>query len=140
MSIVIELIVLSLLSISWLAFHGHVASPLSADVYHVAADKRDLNKSRFYFVSVWIGLIAAFLSARSLEALSAASFDSSTQRSWVMGSLRGLEMWGLLIVGAVWLRVGQRVTKPNSDGASLIRATADHSTHETNDRIDRREN
>ncbi len=126
MPLVVEFLVLCLMSICWLVTHAHVTAALSPDVYHVAAEKRDAKKAKFYYISVWIGLIAAFLSARSLEAFSGVTFDSTSQRSWVLGSLRGMEMWGLLIVGAVWLRVGQRVSRPNSDGASLIKATAPH--------------
>jgi hypothetical protein len=120
--ILIELFVLCFLGGCWLAFHGKVTAALTSDVYHVAAEKRDARKAKFYFVSVWVGLIAVFLSARCLEAFSTAALDSTAQRSWVMGSLRGMEMWGLLIVGAVWSRVGQRVTRSNSDGASLLPA------------------
>src|SRR5579862_9486852 len=118
--ILIELVVLCFLGACWLAFHARVTSTLSGDVYHVAVDKRDSLRARFYYISVWVGIIAVFLSARSLEALSSATFDSTTQRSWVLGSLRGMEMWGLLVVGAVWSRVGQRVSRPNSDGTSLL--------------------
>jgi hypothetical protein len=131
MPIIIESIVLCLLSVCWLAFHGHVTRSLSADIYHVAAEKRDAKKGRFYYISVWIGLIAAFLSARSLEALSTAAFDSSAQRSWVLGSLRGMEMWGLLIVGAVWIRVGQRISQPNFDGTSLTPAGERQGKHKS---------
>lgn len=120
MPIVIELLVLGLLSIGWLAFHDQVNRfPLGA-AYHVAAHRRDTRKAKFYFFSVWVGLVVAFLSARSLEALSGQAFDSPTQRAWILGSLRGIEMWGLLMIGAVWARVGKRVALPNSDGQSLI--------------------
>jgi len=138
MPIIIELIVLCLLSVCWLAFHGQVTRALGPDIYHVAAEKRDAKKSRFYYMSVWSGLIAAFLSARSLEALSAATFDTGAQRSWVLGSLRGVEMWGLLIVGAVWLRVGQRVSRPNSDGTSLIPYSSPHTSPHQDRNVDYR--
>ena len=120
MPIIIELCVLSFLCACWLTFHGKVTTALTQDVFHVALDKRDARKAKFYFMSVWVGVISAFLSARSLEAFSTAVFDSPAERMWVLGTFRGTEMWGLLVVAAVWTRVGIRVCRPNSDGQSLL--------------------
>jgi hypothetical protein len=37
----------------------------------------------------------------------------------MLGALRGLGLWGLLIVGMVWVRIGLRASQPNLDGDSL---------------------
>ena len=110
---------LGLLSAGWLALHRHVNVLAQDKAFHVAASQRDQRKARFYFHSVWIGLIAAFLCFGSMEAIASVSFDSPQMRDWALGLVRGLGLWGLLIVGAVWARVGQRVSLPNSDGMAL---------------------
>jgi len=112
--------VLGLLSAGWLALHRHVNVLAQNKAYHLAAHQRDQRKARFYFRSVWIGLIAAFLCFGSLETLTGASFESPQMRDFALGLVRGLGLWGLLIAGAVWARVGQRASLPNSDGMSLI--------------------
>jgi hypothetical protein len=116
----VKFIVLGLLSTGWLALHHQIKRLDANQAYHVAAYRRDRRKARLYFHSVWIGLIAAFLSFGCLEALSGVEFESGITRDWVLGVLRGLGLWGLLIVGAVWSQVGQRASLPNSDGKSLV--------------------
>lgn len=111
--------VLGLLSMGWLVLHRHVNILAQNKAYHLAASQRDQRKARFYFHSVWIGLIAAFLCFGSMEAFAGVSFESPQMRDWTLGLVRGLGLWGLLIVGAVWARVGQRASLPNSDGMSL---------------------
>ena len=111
---------LGLLSVGWLTLHRQVNILAQDKAYHVAAYQRDRRKARFYFRSVWIGLIAAFLCFGSLEALAGVSFDSPQMREFALGVVRGLGLWGLLVAGAVWARVGQRVSLPNSDGMALI--------------------
>ena len=110
---------LGLLSAGWLAMHRQANVLAQNKAYHLAAYQRDQRKARFYFRSVWIGLIAAFLCFGSLEALTGVSFDSPQAREFAFGLVRGLGLWGLLIVGAVWARVGQRASLPNSDGMAL---------------------
>ena len=114
--------VLGLLSAGWLALHRHINVLAQDKAYHLAAYQRDQRKARFYFRSVWIGLIAAFLCFGSLETLTGVSFESPQMRDFALGLVRGLGLWGLLIAGAVWARVGQRASLPNSDGMSLIPA------------------
>jgi hypothetical protein len=88
--------------------------------YHLAAYRRDRRKARFYYVSVWVGLAAAFLSLIAVETLAGVTFDTTNMRNWVLGILRGIGLWGLLIIAMVWSQVGQRVSQPNSDGTSLL--------------------
>ena len=132
--VIIELAVLSLLSVCWLTLHGQLVKNVSHDVFHVAHDRQAIRKAKFYYQSVWLGILSAFLCARLLEALAGASFDSGSQKAWVMGSLRGVEMWGLLITAGVWTLVGRRVSKPNSDGRSLIAVEQAETTRTDRDR------
>ncbi len=111
--------VLGLLSAGWLTLHRHVNILAQDQAYHLAAARRDQRKARFYFHSVWIGLIAAFLCFGCMEALTGVSFESPQMRDGLLGLVRGLGLWGLLITGAVWARVGQRASMPNSDGMAL---------------------
>lgn len=111
--------VLGLLSAGWLALHRYVNVLAHDKAYHLAAYQRDQRKARFYFRSVWVGLIAAFLCFGCLEALGSVVFESPQVREATMATVRGLGLWGLLIAGAVWARVGQRASMPNSDGMSL---------------------
>jgi hypothetical protein len=121
--LVIELAFMTVLTGLWLSFHGRVLRLDNGTFpYHVALERRDSRKAKFYFASVWIGLLAAFLSARTLEAMWSVSFDSATQKSWILGGLRGVEMWGLFVVGAVWSRIGLRASQSNMDGKSLMPA------------------
>ena len=117
----VKFLVLSLLGVVWMAV-GQYATRLeeSLEPYHIRADRRDRRKARFYFVSVWVGLAAIFLSLFAVELLSNVSFETTSTRSWVLGTLRGLGLWGLLIIAMVWSQVGQRVSQPNSDGTSLL--------------------
>ena len=121
---VVELTTFAVLSILWLSLHGRVVRLPNNDVYHVSAAKQAENKARFYYLSVWTALIAAFLTSRTLEALDAVSFSTPAQRIWATGVLRGCELWSLLVMGGVWGLVGKRVSKPNSDGRSLLSVPA----------------
>jgi hypothetical protein len=117
----IELAFMTALAAAWLTLHGRVIKPQTGSLpYHVALEKRDTRKARFYYASVWLGLLAAFLSARTLEAMGSVTFDSTAQKSWVLGGLRGVELWGLLVVAAVWSRIGSRASQINLDGTSLL--------------------
>jgi hypothetical protein len=103
----------------WLALHQRVMQLDPGLTYHLAAYRRDRRKARFYFLSVWVGLGAAFLGLGCQEALSGVAFDSAAARDWTLGTIRGIGIWGLIIVGMVWARVGLRASQPNSDGQSL---------------------
>jgi hypothetical protein len=94
--------------------------------FHVAAYQRDRRKARFYFLSVWVGLAAAFLSFMTLDALAGISSGSMFGRDesvlaphWITNILRGVGLWGLMTIALVWTQVGQRVAQPGSDGKSL---------------------
>jgi len=110
---------LGILCVVWLAMHQRIVQLDARLVYHLAAVHRDRRKAIFYFRSVWVGLIAAFVSLGCQEALTQVSFDSTMTRDWMLGALRGLGLWGLLIVGMVWVRIGQRASQSNLDGDSL---------------------
>lgn len=111
---------LSLLSLGWFLAFWRVQRLDMSQTYHLAAYQRDRRKARFYTLSVWLGLAVAFLSFACQDALGAVSFDSLAQREWVLGIIRMVGMWGLLITAAVWLQVGQRAGQPNADGQSLM--------------------
>ena len=110
---------LGILCVVWLAMHQRVVQLDARLVYHLAAMHRDRRKAIFYFRSVWVGLIAAFISLGCQEALTQVAFDSNLTRDSMLGALRGLGLWGLLIVGMVWVRIGIRASQPNLDGDSL---------------------
>ena len=122
------------LAAAWLSLHGRVLKLQTATLpYHVALEKRDARKARFYYASVWLGLLAAFLSARTLEAMWSVTFDSAAQKSWVLGGLRGVELWGLLVVAAVWSRIGSRASQINLDGSSLLPVSQEKETRNENE-------
>ena len=116
---VVKFTTLGILCEVWLAMHQRVVQLDARMVYHLAAVHRDRRKALFYFRSVWIGLIAAFISLGCQEALTLVAFDSTTTRDLLLGALRGLGLWGLLIVGMVWVRIGLRASQTNLDGDSL---------------------
>ena len=116
---VVKFATLGVLCVVWLAMHQRVVQLDARMVYHLAAVHRDRRKALFYFRSVWIGLIAAFISLGCQEALTLVAFDSTTTRDLLLGALRGLGLWGLLIVGMVWVRIGLRASQTNLDGDSL---------------------
>src|SRR5258707_530954 len=116
---VVKFLVLGMFSAVWLALH-QAGMPLGpGQIYHLAAYQRDRRKARFYFLSVWVGLGAAFIGLGCQEAFAGVAFDSAAARDWTLGTVRGIGLWGLLIVGMVWSRVGLRASQPNSDGQSL---------------------
>src|SRR4051812_6933530 len=96
---------LGILCVVWLAIHQRIMQLDARLVYHLAAVHRDRRKALFYFRSVWIGLVAAFISLGCQEALTLVTFDSTLTRDLMLGALRGLGLWGLLIVGMVWVRI-----------------------------------
>jgi hypothetical protein len=110
---------LGLLSLIWLALHQQVMQLDSRLVYHVAAYNRDKRKAEFYFRSVWVGLVAAFISLGGQEAIGQITFDSTITREIMLSIMRGLGLWGLLVVAMVWVRIGLRASQPNLDGESL---------------------
>ena len=118
---VAKLIVLGTLSVTWLTLHQYALRLETAQVYHLAAHHRDKRKAVFYFRSVWVGLIAALIAFGAIEVASNYSFDSSALREGTFGVLRGLGIWGLLVVGMVWSRIGLRASHINLDGDSLTR-------------------
>lgn len=131
---VIKIAMLSMLSICWLALFQKVKR-LDANLpFHVAAERRDRRKARFYYHSVWIGLAVTFLSLLCSDALANADFSSGALRELVNGLVRTAGVWGLLIVGAVWHQVGQRASQPNLDGQSLIPQTHPMDSKRPNDR------
>ncbi len=117
-----KFLILGLFGLCWVALCRHAMRVESDKPFHLATYQRDRRKARFYYLSTWIGLGAAFVSFTCLEAASGVCFDSSYQRDMIFSLLRGLGLWGLVIVGMVWSQVGQRVTQINSDGKSLLPA------------------
>lgn len=114
-----KLLALSLLSAFWLALFQNAKRLDANQPFHAAAYQRDRRKAQFYGNSVWVGLAAAFLSLLCLDALASVSFDTNALRETVLGILRIVGVWGLLVVGIVWSQVGQRASQPNADGQSL---------------------
>lgn len=125
----VEFIALALLSAGWVILQRHFGRLDPGQVYHLAVQHRDRKRARFYFLSVWIGLIAAFLSYQCLEALANVAFDIASQRDWVLGILRGVGLWGLVIVGSVWAIVGQKISSVNLEGISLANLPKDGTKH-----------
>jgi hypothetical protein len=115
-----KMLLLGTLCAVWLGVYRRVARLDTEQTYHLAAYERDRRKARFYYLSVWIGLAVAFLSFLSLDAMANLTFDSAVLREWTLTLTRTVGVWGLLVIGAVWMLVGQRVSQPNSDGQSLI--------------------
>jgi hypothetical protein len=116
---VVKFATLGMLSMVWLAMHQRIMQLDARLVYHLAAMHRDRRKATFYYRSVWVGLIAAFISLGCQEALAQISFEATATRELILGAVRGLGLWGLLIVGMVWVRIGLRASQPNLDGDSL---------------------
>lgn len=119
LSTLIKFGTLGILAAVWLAMHQRIMQLNARLVYHLAAIDRDRRKATFYFRSVWVGLVAAFISLGCQEALGQISFDSAATRDIMLGIIRGLGLWGILIVGMVWVRIGMRASQPNLDGDSL---------------------
>ncbi len=115
----VKFLVMGLLLMGWLAICRSVMRLDSQQPFHVASFRRDRRKARFYFFSVWSGIVAAFLSFLCLEALASVPFETSLTRNWVLGAVRGIGLFGLVIVAFVWSQIGQRAGQPNSDGMSL---------------------
>lgn len=117
---VVKIATLLILSLIWLTVHKRVLLLESNKLYHVAIYQRSRRQEVFYSRSVWVGLSAAFLSMIFIELLSDVFFDSDMVRDWTFGLLRGLGIWGLTIIGLVWLRVALRNGKTDPDEPSLF--------------------
>lgn len=115
----VTLLVLSSLAFLWLAARERVVRLDGMQPYHVGAYQRDRRKARFYFFSVWMGLLAGFIGMATLQIVANTLLATTALKNWVSGSAYGIGLWGLLIITMVWTQVGQRVSQPNSDGQSL---------------------
>ncbi len=111
--------VMGFLSAVWLMISHAMLRLDPFKSFHLAAFERDQRKAKFYFFSMWTGLVVAALSFLGQEALYGTEFDSALTRDWVFHVLRGVGLWGLMIIGLVWSQVGQRVSQVNSDGKAL---------------------
>src|SRR5579862_5480728 len=118
----ITFMVLSLLAMGWLAMRERVVRLDESLAFHVGTYQRDQRKARFYFRSVWTGLIAAFVSLACLDLIASAAPESTSFFKTVVGVAYGVGLWGVLIVGLVWTQVGKRAGEHNSDGKSLTPA------------------
>ena len=114
-----KLITLGMLSTLWLGMLQSAKRLDGNQPFHVASDQRDRRKARFYYLSVWAGLAAAFLSFLCLDALASAEFDNAMQRNLILGILRSVGVFGLLVIGVVWTQIGQRASQPILDGQAL---------------------
>jgi hypothetical protein len=115
----ITFLVLSLLAMGWLGLRERVARLDESLAFHVSTYQRDQRKARFYFRSVWTGLVAAFVSLACLDLIANAAPESTSFFKAVVGVAYGIGLWGVLVIGLVWTQVGRRVREPNSDGQSL---------------------
>lgn len=118
--ITISLLVLSLFAMTWMTLRER-ATRLDGNLpYHVGTYQQDMRKGRFYFLSVWVGLLVAFLSLAALTMTANTLLTASNLRSMLLGISYGLGLGALLIIALVWSQIGQRTMQFNSDGKSLI--------------------
>ena len=118
-SAAVSLIILSLFAMVWMALRERVTRLDGMLPYHVAAHQQDKRKGRFYFKSVWTGLLSAFAGMACLQIMANTLFNANNTRNVVNGVAYGLGLWGLLIIGLVWSQIGQRALETNSDGKML---------------------
>jgi hypothetical protein len=103
----------------WLACYKGALQWNSDRPFHVAEYQRSRNKSRFYMLSVWIGLGCALAGLIGAEAIPALPIGAAPLRDLLVAVARGLGFCGLLMVAAVWSQVGRRVLEPHSDEQSI---------------------
>ena len=115
-----KFMMLTLLGGFWLLAVKHVMRLDNRQPFHLAIDQRDRRKARFYFLSVWIGLVTALICFMGLEVVDGSFFSDPSQRQWVLNIMRGAGMFGLGVVALIWGQVGQRVSLSNSDGKSPV--------------------
>lgn len=108
-ALTVKLAILGLMGTIYLLLNRQVMRIAPDQPFHVALHQRDLRRARFYQRSVWVGLVAAFLSLITLEVLSGLRFHSAMTRDLVRNTLHGIGLWGLMIVALVWSQVGQRI-------------------------------
>jgi hypothetical protein len=116
----VTFLVLSVLAMGWLAVRERVAHLNHNLAFHVSTYQRDRRKSRFYALSVWVGLSAAFLGLLSLDFVASTAVEPPALRQGILGLAYGIGLWGLLVVAMVWSQVAHRVAQVNSDGQSLL--------------------
>ena len=115
----VSLFILSLFAMLWMALRERVLRLDGSLPYHVATQQQDRRKGRFYFKSVWTGLLSAFAGMACLQIMANTLFNANNARNFVNGIAYGLGLWGLLIIGMVWSQIGQRTLEPNSDRQML---------------------
>lgn len=115
----VTFLVLSLLAMGWLAIREHVTRLDGSLAFHIGTYQRDYRKARFYFLSVWSGLLAAFASLVCLGMIATSVMNMSQGRQLMLGAAYGVGLWGVLVIALVWSQVGKRIGEVNSDGQSL---------------------
>ena len=118
--IAISLMVLSIFAMTWIALRERAARLDGNLPYHVGSFQQDRRKGRFYFLSVWFGLIVAFLAFAVLTLVATSLLIVSNTRNILLGISYGAGLGALLIIALVWSQIGQRTLEFNSDGKSLI--------------------
>lgn len=116
----VTFLVLSLLAMGWLTVRERITRLNHNLSFHISTYQRDRRKARFYALSCWVGLSAAFLGMLSLDLVANISVEPLALRQGILGLAYGVGLWGLLIVAMVWSQVAHRVTQVNSDGQSLL--------------------
>ena len=106
-----SILLFTLLSASWLAVAGRMGRFELNMPYHVALDRRDRRRSKFYQQSIWSGLGISFLSLMSIDAIATAEFDSRSERIIALGIAKILALWGLMVVAVVWAQVGAHASQ-----------------------------
>lgn len=118
-SAAVSLFILSLFAMLWMALRERVTRLDGTLPYHVATQQQDRRKGRFYFKSVWTGLLSAFVGMACLQVMANTLLNANNTRNVVNGVAYGLGLWGLLIISLVWSQIGQRTLEPNSDRKML---------------------
>jgi hypothetical protein len=103
----------------WLATYKGMLQWRSEQMFHVAEYQRHRRKSRFYMLSVWIGLALALAGLIGAEAIPVFPIAPAALREMILAVVRGLGLCGLLIVAAVWSQVGRRVLDSDPDDQSV---------------------
>lgn len=136
----VTLLVLGALSIIWLAAYQNATMLDGGAAFHVAADLRDHRRARYYFISMWMGISAGFVSIVGASALSTVAFDNGSERDLLLAGLHALGIWGIVVAALVWTQVGRRATHPAPEDGEPRLAGHRHDDPETRPdlRIDRR--
>ncbi len=116
--IAFTILILFVLGIGWLTIRERVSKLDPNLMFHLGAVQRDLRRAKFYHRTIWIGLASDAVSVLVLNFIATLPSHTGQAYNIILGLSYGLGLWGVFIIGMVWMQIGKRtldIDRPKDD-------------------------